>query len=127
MWNEVFEREWEKRPGAKQEEMDAFLQTWNDSLSVEELQEIRERQKNPFPKSSPFHDKYIPLDPSSWAFPKYTLPNSYVKLLAYSNGGEFQNGDRYFQFFGTHDFREMDPGLRIRRIHAGLDFLCDGW
>lgn len=50
MWNDVFEKEWEKWPGAKREELQVFLQTWNDALSVQELQEIRARQKNPFPK-----------------------------------------------------------------------------
>ena len=61
MWNDVFERKWEKRPGVKQEEMDAFLQTWNVALSMQELQEIRARQKNPFPQSSPFYAQYTPM------------------------------------------------------------------
>lgn len=49
MLNDVFEKEWEKRPGAKWGELPVFLQTWNDALSVQVLQEIRARQKNPFP------------------------------------------------------------------------------
>ncbi|PAF30470.1 SMI1/KNR4 family protein [Paenibacillus sp. 7516] len=127
MWNDVFEKEWEKRPGAKREELHVFLQTWNDALSVQELQEIRARQKNPFPKSSPFYEQYTPLDPSSWSFPKRPLPDSHAHLLTYSNGGEFQNGERIFQFHGTPDFREMNLAYEFAEYMPGsVSFAMDG-
>ncbi|GAB1156374.1 hypothetical protein YWY31_23990 [Paenibacillus illinoisensis] len=69
MWNDVFEKEWEKRP----------------------------------------------------------LPDSHAHLLTYSNGGEFQHGERIFQFLGTSDFREMNLAYEFAEYMPGsVSFAMDG-
>ncbi|MFF2885908.1 SMI1/KNR4 family protein [Paenibacillus sp. NPDC057967] len=127
MWDQIFEREWAKFPGAIREEWHALQTKWNEPLSEQELREIRERQVNPFPVSSPYYALYKPLVPETWTFPKRALPESYGELLQYSNGGEFQTGDRHFQFFGTSDFRAMNLAYEFPAYMPGtVSFAMDG-
>jgi hypothetical protein len=97
MWNIVFEIEHEKKACCSQEELDIFLSNWNKQLSRQEINEIVAKQMNPFPESSPYYNTYKLFDPALWLLPQKNLPSSYLDFLRYSNGGEFQNGERYFQ------------------------------
>ncbi|KKO52851.1 SMI1/KNR4 family protein [Paenibacillus sp. DMB20] len=127
MWTIRFEHEFAKWEGATREEIMQFLKAWNQNLSEQEIQEIKQRQANPFPKSSPYHDMYKPIDPSGWKLPQRAFPDSYIDFLKYSNGGEFQNGDRYFQFFGTEDFREMNFAYELPEyMPFAVSFGMDG-
>lgn len=42
-----------------------------------------------------------------WDLPDYQLPEEYIELLKYSNGGNFCNGDREIGFFRLQDIRSM--------------------
>lgn len=47
--------------------------------------------------------------------------------MRYSNGGEFQNGERYFQFFNTEDLREMNLAYELPEYMPGaVSFAMDG-
>ncbi|ASA21256.1 SMI1/KNR4 family protein [Paenibacillus donghaensis] len=115
MWSSTFEQEFSRLPGATSDEIASFVKTWNGQLTEQEMQEIRDSQRNPFPQTSPFYSQYKPLEPSTWLFPQRDFPQSYLNFLSFANGGEFQNGERYFQFFGTVDLREMNRGF-IQRV-----------
>ncbi|MEJ8546939.1 hypothetical protein [Brevibacillus borstelensis] len=49
MWSHVFDREYRRGPKGTESELETFLRTWNAPLSQQEIQEIAERRKNPFP------------------------------------------------------------------------------
>ena len=66
MWNIDFEHAYDIRAGATEEQIARFVMEWNAGLSVQEMDEIKGRQVNPFHKSSPFYDQYVPLDPAGW-------------------------------------------------------------
>src|SRR5262249_11533316 len=55
-----------------------------------------------------------PFDPLRWTIPDHPLPVSYLSLLAWSNGGEFRTGDRWFQFH-----RAVEPGHGVRAMMLG--------
>ena len=98
MWNIDFEHQYDKRSGATGEQMARFVKEWNAELSAAEMEDIKRRQVNPFHKTSPLYDQYTPIDPAGWRLPQRSFPASYLELLKYSNGGEFQQGERLFQF-----------------------------
>ncbi|MFS8212966.1 SMI1/KNR4 family protein [Paenibacillus polymyxa] len=127
MWSIHFEQPFVISQEATDEQIANFLKTWNIKLSEQEIHEIKQRQVNPFPKSSPFHDQYKPLDPVGWLLPQGQFPDSYMDFLRYSNGGEFQNGERYFQFFNTEDLREMNLAYELPEYMPGaVSFAMDG-
>lgn len=127
MWSIHFEHQFIKYPEATGEQIANFLNTWSIKLSEQEIHEIQQRQVNPFPKSSPFYDQYQPLDPVGWHLPQGQFPDSYIELLKYSNGGEFQNGERCFQFFNTEDLREMNLAYELPEYMPGaVSFAMDG-
>ncbi|QYK63383.1 SMI1 / KNR4 family (SUKH-1) [Paenibacillus sp. S25] len=127
MWSIQFDQPFVKSPEATEDQITNFSKTWNIKLSEQEIHEIKQRQVNPFPKSSPFHDQYKPLDPVGWLLPQGQFPDSYMDFLKYSNGGEFQNGERYFQFFNTEDLREMNLAYELPHYMPGaVSFAMDG-
>ncbi|WP_018754324.1 SMI1/KNR4 family protein [Paenibacillus terrigena] len=126
-WNTVFEKEYMKEEGLPENELQHFLSTWNMQMAGQEIAEIVERQRNPFPVTDPLHRQYTPFDPSRWTIPQMKLPDSYLQFLRYSNGGEFGNGDRYFQFFGAAEFREMNLAYELPEYMQGaVSFGMDG-
>ncbi|MBE1444442.1 SMI1/KNR4 family protein [Paenibacillus sp. OAS669] len=127
MWNHVFELEHVKRPPADENELDRFVTAWNAALSEQEMAEIAGRQRNPFPAGHELYDQYKPFDPALWKLPQKAFPASYLDFLRYSNGGEFQNGDRFFQFFGTDQLREYNLAYELPEYmkHA-VSFAMDG-
>lgn len=42
----------------------------------------------------------------NWELPNYVLPCEYIELLKFSNGGNFNNGDREIGFFGLSEIRD---------------------
>ncbi|KWX77451.1 SMI1/KNR4 family protein [Paenibacillus jilunlii] len=127
MWNTIFEYEFARMPGADSDEIASFIETWNRSLTEQEMKEIRDRQRNPFHKNSPFYSQYKPLEPSGWSFPQLDFPQSYLDFLSFSNGGEFQNGERYFQFFSTRTLREMNLAYEFAEYMPGsVSFAMNG-
>jgi len=46
------------------------------------------------------------LDYKQWNLPLLKIPEQYLKLLSYSNGGLIVNGNREFGFFGKNELRE---------------------
>ena len=89
MWNIDFEHQYDKRSGATEEQMARFVEEWNAELSAAEMEDIKGRQVNPFHKTSPFttNIRRSILQVGS-ASAKFSA--SYLDLLKYSNGGEFQ-------------------------------------
>lgn len=127
MWNIDFEHQYDKRSGATEEQMARFVEEWNAELSAAEMEDIKGRQVNPFHKTSPFYDQYTPIDPAGWKLPQRSFPASYLDLLKYSNGGEFQQGERLFQFFGTDDLREMNLAYELPEyMPNAVSFAMDG-
>ncbi|WP_041701772.1 SMI1/KNR4 family protein [Gottschalkia acidurici] len=126
-WQNVFEKEYFKNQGASKEEIEKFKKTWNSELTKIEIIDINSRQKNPFHKSDKNYELYKPFNLLQWKIPKNTLPDSYIEFLKYSNGGEFQNGDRYFQIFSTSDFRQMNIEYEFPEYMEGsISFAMDG-
>jgi NAD(P)-dependent dehydrogenase (short-subunit alcohol dehydrogenase family) len=37
----------------------------------------------------------VPFDPARWRIPDRPIPASYLSFLRWSDGGEFQTGDRF--------------------------------
>ncbi|WP_139999276.1 SMI1/KNR4 family protein [Paenibacillus paridis] len=126
-WTIRFESNYECSEGIAEEELLRFLHTWNIALTDPEKKEINNRQRNPFPLSDPLYPKYIPIDPADWSFPQKKLPESYLAFLRYAHGGEFGNGERYFQFFSTADLREMNLAYEIPEyMPDAVSFAMDG-
>lgn len=93
-WKSIFGVEYEREEPANESQLNTFIDSWNKELSTQEIDEIRKYATS--------------LNVGVLKFPIKHLPNSYLDFLRFSNGGYFQNGDRYFQFFNTNDFREMN-------------------
>jgi hypothetical protein len=126
-WDSVFGVCYRKHPGAGAEELMRFAREWNNPLSPEEKADITGRQRNPFPVTDPLHSLYRPFDPGLWTLPGLPLPALYLEFLSYSNGGEFGNGERFFQFFGTADLRAMMLAYEFPQyMSGGVPFAMDG-
>lgn len=126
-WDNIFEIKYIKQEGVTNEELQEFLSSWNKELSDEEVVDINSRKKNPFLKGTKSYELYKHFDPSLWNFPDKKLPSSYIDFLKYSNGGEFQHGNRYLQFLSTTDFREMNLAYELPEYMVGaVSFAMDG-
>ncbi len=99
-WSQVFEDACPK-PGASEEEIEAFLAGLARPLSRREVAEVNRWNTNPFPPADPLHATWQPFDAAAWQMPNRYVPESYLSFLRYSNGGHFRNGDRLFQMYGT--------------------------
>jgi len=127
MWSDVFEHEWSRQPGASKAELEQFLGQWNARLNEEEIGEIRAGREKLLASMPALYAHGGRPDPADWSFPEGSLPESYIELLLFSNGGEFQQGERYFQFFGTEDFREMNLAYKLPEYMPGaISFALDG-
>lgn len=99
-WSSIFD---ESRPasGASDADIDRFVATIGQPLSVAEVAEVNCSQRNPFPASDPLYATYRPFDPSNWMMPNRPLPPDYLSFLRWSNGGWCRAEDREFGFFPT--------------------------
>lgn len=126
-WEEILKNKYQQKSGATIEEIEHLTKYWNADLSPKEIEDINSRQKNPFHEGDKYYNLYKPFDPSLWKFPRRKLPSSYIDFLKYSNGGEFGNEDRYFQFFNTNNFREMNILYELPEyMQDAVSFAMDG-
>ncbi|MEK8132955.1 SMI1/KNR4 family protein [Paenibacillus filicis] len=117
-WDKIFEDAFEKREGASNQEIYNFHETWNTQISDLEIQSVIDTHAQT--------GSDIPFAPSQWSFPQKKLPSTYIEFLQYSNGGDFQRGDRYFQFFSITQFREYNvayefPEYMKHCVSMGMD------
>ncbi|NOU79416.1 SMI1/KNR4 family protein [Paenibacillus sp. LMG 31459] len=123
----LFEICYQKHPGASEPELTRFTEEWQKPLTQEEIAEITGRQRNPFPVNDPLYAVYRPFDPALWTIPDLPLPAAYLSFLRYSNGGEFGNGERYVQLFGTDQLRSMMLAYEFPEyMPGGVPFAMDG-
>lgn len=126
-WESVFEVCYQKNPALTELEAEHFISHWNKPLSEGEIAEIRGSQRNPFPVTDPLHKLYQPFDPAKWSIPNKRLPAAYLDLLRYSNGGEFGNGARQFQFFSAEELRAMMLAYEFPEyMPESIPFAMDG-
>ena len=112
-WNSIFSQH-NPQCGASESEITRLVASIFLPLSAAELAEARTQcSRNPFPKSDPLHAQFQPFDPAAWQLPNAVLPASFLDFLRFSNGGDFGNGDRWFQFFPSIDDRH---GLRAMML-----------
>ena len=97
-WREVFEESHRAR-GASNKALTALAASLAEPLSPAEVEEINRGQRNPFRRSDPLYKFYKPFDAAKWDLPNRPLPAAYLSFLRWSNGGDFRNGERWFQFF----------------------------
>lgn len=90
-------------PGADDVEIENFVSMIGLPLTESEADEISQNLKNPFPPTHPLHKSYKPFDPKLWKIPDKPLPDDYINLLRWSNGGWCRSGEREFGFFPTSD------------------------
>lgn len=125
-WSEVLD-ESDRSPGASEAEITEFVSTVGLPLSEAEVAMIYRGQQNPFPASDPLYAAYVPFDPRMWTIPNRPLPPAYLDFLRWSNGGEFQNGERCFQFFSTREVRELLLSYNLPQYMPGaLPFALNG-
>ncbi|MCR8842444.1 SMI1/KNR4 family protein [Paenibacillus sp. SC116] len=126
-WESIFKECYQKLPGLKERELEFFINHWHQPLSQQEIEEISGRQRNPFPKSDPLYKLYQPFDPAKWIIPNKRLPAAYLDFLRYSDGGEFGNGERHFQFFSADELRAMMLAYEFPQYMPGaVPFAMDG-
>ncbi|MNW47474.1 hypothetical protein D3C74_248050 [compost metagenome] len=126
-WESIFEMSYQKCYGLPEDQLVHFLTQWHMPLSKEEIAEISGNQRNPFPVSDPLHKLYQPFDPAKWSIPNKPLPVDYLDFLRYSNGGEFGNGKRHFQFFGADELRALLLAYEFPEYMPGaVPFATDG-
>ncbi|MFD1885529.1 SMI1/KNR4 family protein [Paenibacillus wenxiniae] len=126
-WESVFEIVLSAHVGATDEQLHQWANAWNRALSAEEIKQVQDQQRNPFPHNSPLYSQYTPLDATHWSFPQQPLPSSYLQLLRWSNGGEYQTGARTFQLFGINELREMNLTYEVLHYMPGaISFGMDG-
>jgi hypothetical protein len=114
-WDSIFDKA-DPVAGASAADLERFVATVIEPLSLAEIEEMKRGQRNPFPKNDPLHKVWRPFDPARWVLPTWPLPPSYLALLRWSNGGEFQTGKRIFQFFPA-----VDPGHGVRAMLLGYN------
>jgi hypothetical protein len=109
-WSSVFDEAY-PLPGASDAVIAQFVAEVARPLSAAEIQEVNAAQTNPFSTSDPLHSAWRPFDTAAWVIPDRPLPPAYLSLLRWSDGGEFRNGERWFQFFPT-----LDPQHGVRAM-----------
>jgi hypothetical protein len=96
----------------------------------QEIIDVAARQRNPFPPGGPLHASYRPIDASRWQLPEQRLSPSYLALLAWSGGGDFGTGERWFQLFpvdGPSGVRAMTLAYHLPEyMPAALPFAFNG-
>jgi len=109
-WLSVFDEAYPVA-GASAGDLARFAASVGRPLTPDEIETVNRGQQNPFPRSDPLYASYRPFDAALWTVPDRPLPAAYLGFLAWSDGGEFRTGDRWFQFFST-----LDPGHGVRAV-----------
>lgn len=122
-WESVFDEAWgEKAGGAAKAALAELAESLRRPFSAEEIAEIHK-------------GGIAEGDPALWTLPTLPLPPSYLSFLAWSDGGNFTQGEREFGFFSTSEVRtnllayglmEYLPGLvPIAMDGGGTFYLLD--
>ena len=93
-WTSIFSQH-NPRPGALASEIVLLADTIFLPLSIAEMRDAQTQSAR--------------IDPTKWQLPDAELPASFLDFLQFSNGGDFGNGERWFQFFPALDSKH---GLR---------------
>lgn len=101
-WATVFD-ECHRQPGLSEADLEHFVGEVGRPMSTTEIEDVNRGQQNPFLPTDSLYAAYRPFDPSAWVIPNRPLPQSYLSFLRWSNGGQFGNGERWFQFFPACD------------------------
>jgi hypothetical protein len=103
-WSTVFESA-KPMKGATAAKVAEFVATLGLPLTPAEIERVNESLGNPYPTTDPHHATWQPsqsCNPASWVMPaNRPVPPSYLSFVRYADGGDFQNGDRRFQMWGT--------------------------
>jgi hypothetical protein len=124
-WDKVFEQG-NRKPGASKEEIARFVAEVGRPLTAAEVAAVNRYQSNPWPESDPHHAEWRPFDPSVWRMPDRPIPESYISFVRWSNGGDFTNGKRYFQMYGTGLRRMMLDRNIPQHMPGALPFAFNG-
>lgn len=120
----------ERQPGATRRRLADFVASVSRPLTEREIADVTAQQLNPFLPGSPWHAEFQPIDATPWRLPARPLPPSYLELLAWSDGGDFGNGDRWLQLFptdGPGGVRAMTLAYHLPEYMPGaLPFAFDG-
>ncbi len=105
-WSEIFDQD-DKCDGASEEDLRLLQASLSRPLSEDEIRLINETRVDA-------------VDPESWKLPDAPLPQSYLRFLRWSNGGEFVRGDRQISpFFQASWVREYLVGYAIPQYMPG--------
>lgn len=91
-WGTLFD-DGQPKAGASEEEIAEMISNLGQPLNADEVAQVNH-----------FQAQYSgdPFDPSLWQMPAdRPIPESYVSFVRWSNGGNFEQGDRYFQMWGV--------------------------
>lgn len=121
-WASVFSMA-HPRPGATGAVLEEFVAEVARPMSAAEVRERTDAQRNPFPKGDRLYSAWQPFDPAAWVIPHRPLPAAYLSLLRWSDGGEYGNGERWFQFFpclgARHGVRAMMLAYELPQYMPG--------
>lgn len=105
-WDQVFPEILERNAGATPGEIAQLIESIAAPLSEAELISINQSQQNPFQPGHQSYDSYRPFDPRLWRLPSPALPEDYLSLLQWCNGGVLRSKGLYFgPLFSTTEVR----------------------
>ena len=87
-WQQVFPDQGGEQPGADDWALEELTPDLGRPLNKSELKEARRLAAKVSPR----------VVPETWVLSELPLPPSYLSFLRWSNGGEFIQGERLFQF-----------------------------
>jgi len=106
-WDSVFPDIISRPPGASEATIQELVATICQPLTAAELEWLSPQQR----------------DPERWILPSLELPAAYLDLLRWSDGGQFRNGSRLFQFMPSIDSKN---GVRAMMLAYSVPFNCPG-
>jgi hypothetical protein len=128
-WSSVFESQ-VRWPGVSQRRLAGFMAEVRRPPTEREIADVAAQQRTMVVPGGPVHASYPPIDASRWQLPHRPLPPSYLDLLAWSDGGDFTNGERWLQLFptdGPSGVRAMTLAYHVPEyMPAALPFAFNG-
>lgn len=103
-WQHLFQHTAQKPP-ATDAELAHLQESVLAPLSDREMDEINARQSQLWPATDPLHAGDQPFDSSRWQLPQRRFPESYVDFLRWSNGGDYDLGERFWMLFSVAEIR----------------------
>jgi hypothetical protein len=99
-WSSLFESQ-NRQPGATQRQLADFTAGVCRPPTEQEIADVAEQERRLSASGGPLCAVYPLIDASRWQLPHRPLPPSYLSLLAWSDSGDFVNGERWLQLFPT--------------------------